>query len=162
VTRRVPRLDSKHQSPGIRPITLAPAWKCYREATLRRVTTPSPVIRWKKDVVAHDFDAAEAYLSIRLTPERAKALVKRLRDAPLTRRRANDILRASGREPLPLNDPGVLRDLVLVAAGQKLSPVLVVSFDDGADIADGYHRVSLTYALDPFGPVPVRIATVSR
>jgi hypothetical protein len=121
----------------------------------------SPVIRWKKDVVSHDFDAAEAFLSIRFNPEKAKKLVKRLKDAPLTERRANDILRACGHQPLPLNDPGVLRDLVKVATGEELSPVLVVSFDDGADIADGYHRVSLTYALDPFGPVPVRIASAS-
>lgn len=131
-------------------------------ATLRRVTDSSPVIRWKKDVVAHDFDAAEAYLSIRLSPERAKTLVKRLKDATITHRRANDILRASGRDPLPLTDPGVLRDLIQVASGQKLSPVLVVSFDNGAEIADGYHRVSLTYALDPFGAVPLRIASASR
>jgi hypothetical protein len=126
------------------------------------VADSSPVIRWKKDVVGHDFDAAEAFLSIRLNPETAKGLVKRLKSAPLTQRRANDILRASGREPLPLNDPGVLRDLVHVIAGEKLSPVLVVSFDDGAEIADGYHRVSLTYALDPFGVVPVRIASLRR
>jgi hypothetical protein len=125
------------------------------------VTASSPVIRWKKDVVAHDFDAAEAFLSIRLNAKRAKELVKRLKDAPLTTRRANDILRASRLQPLPLNDPGVLRDLVHVVAGEKLSPVLVVSFDDGAEIADGYHRVSLTYALDPFGVVPVRIASSS-
>ncbi len=125
------------------------------------MTASSPVIRWKADVVAHDFDAAEAFLSIRLSPQKAKAFVKRLKEAPLTERRANDILRACGRDPLPLNDPGVLRDLLQVAAGEKLSPVLVVSFDDGAEIADGYHRVSLTYALDPFGAVPVRIASLS-
>ena len=125
------------------------------------MSSSSPVIRWKKDVVAHDFDAAEAFLSIRLNPKMAKDLVKRLKDAPLTQRRANDILRASRREPLPLNDPGVLRDLVHVVAGEKLSPVLVVSLDDGAEIADGYHRISLTYALDPFGVVPVRIASPS-
>jgi hypothetical protein len=35
--------------------------------------------------------------------------------------------------------------------------VLVVSTGDGADIADGYHRVSLAYHLDPFGDVPLRI-----
>jgi hypothetical protein len=125
------------------------------------VSDSVPVIRWKKDVVSHDFDAAEAFLSIRLNAEHAKRLVKRLRDAPLTERRANDILRASRREPLPLNDPGVLKDLVKVASGEKLSPVLVVSLDDGAEIADGYHRVSLTYALDPFAAVPLRIATLS-
>jgi len=119
---------------------------------------PSPAIRWKKDVASHDFDAAEAFLSIRLNPKRAKDLVKRLKDVSVTERRANDILRACGHQPLPLNDPGVLRDLLKVAQGESLSPVLVVSFDDGAEIADGYHRVSLTYALDPFGLVPVRIA----
>jgi hypothetical protein len=124
------------------------------------MTDPTPVIRWKKDVVPHDFVAAEAFLSIRLNPEKAKRLVKRLKNAQLTERRANDILRASGHEPLPLNDPGVLRDLVQVAAGARLSPVLVVSLDEGAEIADGYHRVSLTYALDPFGVVPVRIASL--
>lgn len=59
------------------------------------------MICWQKDVVGHDFDAAEAFLSIRLDPDKAKSLVKRLRDAPLTERRANDILRACGREPLP-------------------------------------------------------------
>jgi hypothetical protein len=119
------------------------------------------VIRWKKDVVDHDFDAAEAFLSIRLSPEEAKRFVKRLKEAKVTERRANDLLRASGRDPLPLNDPGVLKDLVKVASGAKLSPVLVVSLDDGAEIADGYHRVSLTYALDPFAAVPLRIASLS-
>ncbi len=122
---------------------------------------PGPAVRWKKDVVAHDFDAAEAFLSIRLNPDKAKRLVARLKQAPVTERRANDILRASGRDPLPLTDPGVLRDLSKAAAGKKLSPVLVVSFDDGADIADGYHRVSLAYALDPFGTVPLRLAGLS-
>jgi hypothetical protein len=126
------------------------------------VANPSPAIRWKKDVAGHDFDAAEAFLSIRLNPEKAKDLVKRLKHVSLTERRANDILRACGLEPLPLNDPGVLRDLQKVAQGERLSPVLVVSFDDGAEIADGYHRVSLTYALDPFGLVPVRIAGLTR
>jgi hypothetical protein len=125
------------------------------------VAESAPVIRWKKDVVTHDFDAAEAFLSIRLNPEKAKSLVKRLKQASLTERRANDILRASRLQPLPLNDPGVLRDLAKLAAGEELSPVLVVSLDDGAEIADGYHRVSLAYALDPFGVVPLRIASGS-
>jgi len=120
-----------------------------------------PAVRWKKYVVAHDFDAAEAFLSIRLNPDKARRLVSRLKQAPVTDRRANDILRASGRDPLPLTDPGVLHDLTKVAAGKKLSPILVVSFDDGAEIADGYHRVSLAYALDPFGTVPLRLAGLS-
>jgi hypothetical protein len=49
--------------------------------------------------------------------------------------------------------PGVLRDLQKVLAGEKLSLVLIA---DG-DIADGYHRVSLAYALDPYADVPLKL-----
>jgi hypothetical protein len=68
-------------------------------------------------------------------------------------RRANDILRATGRVPLPLSDPGVLKDLKKVLSGEKLSPILVAE----ADIADGYHRLSLAYALDPYADVPLKL-----
>jgi hypothetical protein len=52
-----------------------------------------------------------------------------------------------------------MRDLIKVVSGEKLSPVLVVTLPQGADIADGYHRVSLEYHLNPFGDVPLRIAS---
>ena len=61
---------------------------------------------------------------------------------------------ATGRVPLPLSDPGVLKDLKKVLAGEKLSPVLLAE----GDIADGYHRVSLAYALDPYAEVPLKLA----
>jgi hypothetical protein len=114
---------------------------------------------WLADVANHDFAAAEAYLSLRLDEKQAKVLVSRLRSAKVTARRANDILRACGRDALPLDDPGVRRDLIKAVSGQKLSPVLVVSGEVGPDIADGYHRVSLAYHLNPFGDVPLRIAS---
>jgi hypothetical protein len=114
-------------------------------------------VRWLDDVVAHDFEAAQAYLSLKFDEKQAAVAVGRLRKAKVTRRRANDILRACGLMALPLDDPGVRRDLLKAVSGQRLSPVLVVSTGDGADIADGYHRVSLAYHLDPFGDVPLRI-----
>ena len=83
--------------------------------------------------------------------------VGRLRKAEVARRRANDILRACNLVALPLDDPGVRRDLLNAVSGKRLSPVLVVSSGDGGDIAEGYHRVSLAYNLDPFGDVPLRI-----
>jgi hypothetical protein len=58
---------------------------------------------------------------------------------------------------LPLDDSGVRRDLINAVSGKRLSPVLVVSTSHGGDIADGYHRVSLAYHLDPFGAIPLRI-----
>jgi len=114
-------------------------------------------LQWLDDVAAHDFDAASAYLSLKFDEKQAAAAVGRLRKAEVTRRRANDILRACNLVALPLDDPGVRRDLLNAVSGKRLSPVLVVSTGDGGDIADGYHRVSLAYHLDPFGDVPLRI-----
>jgi hypothetical protein len=50
----------------------------------------------------------------------------------------------------------VLKDLKKVLAGEELSPVLVAE----GDIADGYHRVSLAYALDPYAVVPLKLGGV--
>ena len=118
--------------------------------------TKSP-ISWLADVVDHDYDAAFNYLSLKFDPKRATEAVDRMKKAKLTSRRANDILRATGLPALPLTDPGVKRDLLKLLSGEKLSPVLVSDQKPGADIADGYHRVSLAYNIDPFMTVPLRL-----
>jgi hypothetical protein len=120
--------------------------------------TPVGKIKWLDEVADHDYGAAANYLSIKLDKAAVAKLVERLRKASLTTRRANDILRAAGLTAAPLDDPGVIKDLVKVIQGKRLSPVLVIRGEDGADIADGYHRVSLIYRLDPYGDVPVKIA----
>jgi hypothetical protein len=114
-------------------------------------------IAWLDDVAEHDYDAAYNYLSLKFDAVRASEAVHRMKKAKLTTRRANDILRATGLTPLPLTDPGVRRDLLKVLGGEKLSPVLVCDQKAGADIADGYHRVSLAYNIDPFLGVPLRL-----
>ena len=53
--------------------------------------------------------------------------------------------------------PGVLKDLKKVLAGEKLSPILLAE----GDIADGYHRVSLAYALDLYAEVPLKLAAAA-
>jgi len=118
-------------------------------------TTPVSYLKWKKDVAQHDYGAASSYLSIRFGEGRAQEVVEKLHKLPVITRRANDILRATGRAALPLSDPGVLKDLQKVLSGQKLSPILVAE----ADIADGYHRLSLAYALDPYAEVPLKLAS---
>lgn len=114
-------------------------------------------LHWKKDVAEHDYAAASSYLSIRFGERRAGQVAAELRKLPVISRRANDILRATGRDPLPLSDPGVLKDLQKVLGGEKLSPVLVAE----GDIADGYHRVSLAYALDPYAAIPLKLGGVT-
>jgi hypothetical protein len=114
-------------------------------------------LRWKKEVDVHDYAAASSYLSIRFGERQAQKVAAELQKLPVITRRANDILRATGRTPLPLSDPGVLKDLKKVLSGERLSPILVAE----ADIADGYHRLSLAYALDPYATVPLKLGGVS-
>ena len=115
-------------------------------------------IRWLDDVAPHDFEAALNYLSLKLDPDRAGAVVTELRAAEVGWYRANDVIRACQLAPLPPADPGVCRVLSKIKKGTPLSPVLVVSYHFGGDIADGYHRVSSAYHQDPFQLVPMRLA----
>jgi hypothetical protein len=118
----------------------------------------SPVrMKWAAQVADHDDAAAEAYLSLKLSEDAVAKAIQRLRKGVLTTRRANDILRAAGLPPAPLDDPGVMKDLIKAIEGKPLSPVLVLSGKKGADIADGFHRVSLVYRLDPYSEVPLKL-----
>lgn len=114
-------------------------------------------IKWAADVAEHDYAAAAAYLSLRFDEDGVAKAVSRLRKASLTTRRANDILRAAGLTAAALDDPGVMKDLVKAVEGEALSPVLVLGAKKGADIADGFHRISLAYRLDPYGEVPLKL-----
>jgi hypothetical protein len=125
-------------------------------STSTSTATAATYLRWKKDVDTHDYAAASSYLSIRFGESQAEAVAAELQKQPVITRRANDILRATGRLPLPLTDAGVLKDLKKVLSGQKLSPILVAE----ADIADGHHRLSLAYALDPYAEVPLKLGGV--
>jgi hypothetical protein len=119
---------------------------------------PAVHLKWAAEVADHDYAAAEAYLSLKLGPDDVAKAVQHLRKTVLTSRRANDILRAAGLTAAPLDDPGVMKDLIKAIGGQRLSPVLVLSGKKGADIADGFHRVSLAYRLDPYADVPLKLA----
>jgi hypothetical protein len=114
---------------------------------------------WKKDVAVHDYEAAFAFLRIRVGEKRAKGLIKALRGVKLVQMRANDILRACQLPALDIDDPGTHRNMVKTIIGKRLSPVLVVSLADGTStIADGYHRVSWAYRISPWVYVPGRLA----
>lgn len=115
-------------------------------------------VKWADRVAEHDYAAAAAYLSLKLDEDAVAKAVKRLRKAELSTRRANDILRAAGLTAAPLDDPGVIKDLMRAIEGKRLSPVLVLSGKKTADIADGFHRVSLLYRLDPYAEIPLKLA----
>jgi hypothetical protein len=121
-------------------------------------TNSAVKIKWADDVANHDYAAAEAYLSLKRGTNAVADAVERLRKAKLTTRRANDILRAAGLTAAPLDDPGVMKDLIKAIEGEQLSPVLVLSGKKTCDIADGFHRVSLVYRIDPYADVPLKLA----
>jgi hypothetical protein len=124
------------------------------------MTAKKPGPSWKSSVSAKDYDAANNYLSLLMDSGRARSAVLALKQAPIEQRRVNDILRACHLKPLPKDDTGVAKCLKEIAAGKTLEPVQVVSFDFGGDIADGYHRTSACYHLDPFMTIPVKIAEI--
>jgi len=120
---------------------------------------------WKSEPDAHDYPAAAAYLSLLLGAAQVRATVKRLQTAPLTHRKAKDLLRASALPKLPPDNVHVALDLKKVRAGQKLSPVLLVRGRLAASVpltvADGYHRICASYHLDEDADIPCRIADLA-
>jgi hypothetical protein len=112
---------------------------------------------WQNEPEAHDYPAAESYLSLLIGRTSAARLVSGLQ-AQLTLEHfaAKDILRAAGLPLLAADDTEVAADLEKVRHGKKLSPVLLAE-GDPLWIADGYHRVCASYHLDEKALVPCRI-----
>jgi hypothetical protein len=88
-------------------------------------------------------------------------LVDALRTAKTVARKAKDLMRASGLPTLPADNVHVRADLDKVAAGKKLSPVLLVRGRAARGvpltIADGYHRICASEHLDENAEIACRI-----
>ncbi len=118
--------------------------------------------RWKEEPDEHDYPAAADYLELLLSAGEVVALVEGLRAAPLTTKKAKDLLRASRLPLLPGSDVHVREELGKIARNSKLSPVLLVRGallgDLPLTVADGYHRICASYHLDEDADIPCRIA----
>lgn len=116
---------------------------------------------WQTEPAEHDYPAAADYLSLILPDATANALAAALRAAPLYKRKAKDLLRASRLPLLPSDNVHVRKDLVKVKKGVPLSPVLLVRGNLAGDVpltvADGYHRVCASHHLDEDADIPCRI-----
>jgi hypothetical protein len=116
---------------------------------------------WQLDPDVHDFPAAATYLSLICEPSLAAKIVKLLKSASTSTYEAKDLLRASRLPLLEEDNKHVASDLAKVAAGEKLSPILLVRgrFSKNHDlvIADGYHRVCASYWLNENSDIPCRL-----
>jgi hypothetical protein len=116
---------------------------------------------WKSTPDDHDYPAAHDYLSLVMPDADATAMVNALMNAPLSQRKAKDLLRASELPILPQTNVHVAKDLEKVNKGDLLSPILLVRGDAscGASlvVADGYHRICASYSLDEDADIPCRL-----
>jgi hypothetical protein len=116
---------------------------------------------WQDEPEEHDFPAAADYLSLLAPANEVAAVVEALRSAETGHRKAKDLLRASRLGLLPADNVHVKKDLAKVAAGRRLSPVLLVRGrgDKGVPltVADGYHRICASHHIDEDANVPCRL-----
>ena len=127
----------------------------------KRAPQPAPAVAWLAAPQPHDFPAAAAYLMLLAPDEQVSTLIEALHTAPTTRHKAKDLLRASRLPLLDMQNVHVGSDLAKIAAGQPLSPVLLVRGDllsgTPLHIADGYHRVCASYHTDENTDIPCRL-----
>jgi hypothetical protein len=116
-------------------------------------------IKWLSEPEDHDFPAAESYLGLIYDAKTVAGFIAKLRKAPITEFKAKDLFRASGLSLLGVSNSHVENDRRKLAAGTKLSPLLLVR--DKANgkvlIADGYHRLCCVYSFDEDALIPCKI-----
>src|ERR1700733_6173630 len=83
-------------------------------------------VKWKNNPDAHDYPAAQSYLSMLLQTDDVTAVLASLNAAPIVTQKAKDVLRAALLPLLPENDVHVASDLAKIKQGQPLSPVLLL------------------------------------
>jgi len=113
---------------------------------------------WLADPEAHDFPAAQDYLELLFPLKIAKILTDRLQKAKTIKKKAKDVLRASGLPLLPQENIHVKQNLKKIKKVKKLSPILLVS-GQPLIIADGYHRICAIYYLSEDLEIPCRIVS---
>ncbi|MBV8979549.1 MAG: hypothetical protein JO086_01480 [Acidimicrobiia bacterium] len=117
---------------------------------------------WKTEPEEHDYPAAYDYLTLMISEKEARGIVAQLRKAPISHRKAKDILRASSLQLLSSDNSHVAKDMKKAETGTRLSPVLLVRAGINATrplvVADGYHRICASHHLDENLDIPCRIA----
>ncbi len=127
----------------------------------KRTKRTTPTVSWLEAPQPHDFPAAAAYVALLASDAQVTALVTALESSGTTHYKAKDLLRASRLPLLDIKNVHVVSDLAKIAAGQPLSPILLVRGDllsgRPLQIADGYHRVCASYYTDENTDIPCRL-----
>jgi hypothetical protein len=119
-------------------------------------------VAWKSKPAAHDYPAADSYLSLLVADPVLRAeLVAQLQAAQVLTYKAKDLLRASQLPLLTKANEHVAIDLKKIRKKVPLSPVLLVRGDlvrgFPLQVADGYHRVCASHLVDEDTDIPCRL-----
>jgi hypothetical protein len=117
-------------------------------------------IKWLRKPEQGDYTAAMSYLSLLYDESTVTARVNKLKHAPMSKRKANDIFRASGLPLLGVSKFHVKKEKKKIRARKSLSPLLLVRDSDRGIlvIADGYHRLCAVYSYDKDAMIRCKIA----
>ena len=118
---------------------------------------------WMSEPEKHDYPAAEDFLSLLFLDGACFDIVQGLKNAKTIKKKAKDIVRASGVSLLGVSNGHVKKNLKKVKEGKKLSPILLVVDvkNNKLIIADGYHRLCAAYTVSEDILVPCRITYIN-
>lgn len=116
-------------------------------------------IIWRKKYDDDDYKAALDFLELHFSKKESKFLVDKLQKNKTTKKKAKDILRASGLPLLSEDNIHVKHNLSKHKEGKKFSPVLLVcvSKTNKLIIADGYHRICSVYYIGEDFNIPCKL-----
>lgn len=121
-------------------------------------------INWLPTAEAHDYTAADSYLTLVCTENEKRKLITQLKRSKIEHFKAKDLFRASTLSLLGVSNSHVLKDLKKIKNNIPLSPLLVVtdSVNRKLIIADGYHRLCAVYASNEDELIPCKISSIEK
>jgi disulfide oxidoreductase YuzD len=116
-------------------------------------------IKWLPEPESKNYPAAVSYLTLLHDDATVKALVKKLKRAPMSQFKAKDIFRASGQSLLGISNSHVDKDRKKIKDGEEISPIILVRDEKNGKviIADGYHRLCAVYSYNEDALIPCKI-----
>jgi hypothetical protein len=116
-------------------------------------------IKWMLEAEEKNYPAAESYLGLLYDDETVKAILSKLKSAPVSWFKAKDIFRASGLSLLGVSNSHVEKDRNKIEDGKPLSPILLLRDEHNRKvvIADGYHRMCAVYSYNEDELIPCKI-----
>jgi hypothetical protein len=118
---------------------------------------------WMTEPEKHDYPAAEDFLTLLYGGGLVMKAVRELENEKTIKKKAKDIVRASGVSLLGISNGHIKKNLKKIKENKKLSPILLVvdNQKNKLIIADGYHRLCASYTISEDILVPCRIAYIN-